>query len=191
MKKRVYTALVSAFLSSCSPSYTPPPTLPSSIAKIDMPAEARRWLDTVLKYEYDKNLYKTPDFWAPCGLTYKNRAGDCEDHAICAAALLQGDIEQGYIIVLHPPSNENRSAHAVFAYRLDGRWGVLSNDTLEFRRPRFATLHEAITDINNARDSQDHFLRYDVRDYSGVDLVNGSEDLVSKIKKIEDHPLLP
>ncbi len=191
MKEGLYTALVSAFLSSCAPPYTPPPNLPSSIAKIDTPHEARRWLDTVLKYKYDKDLYKTSDFWAPCGLTYKNRAGDCEDHAICAAALLQGDVEQGYIIVLYDPSNEKRAAHAVFAYRLDNKWGVLSNDSWEFRLPRFVTLDEVLSDINNARGSRDRFLRYNVRDYSGVDLVNGSENLVSKIKEIEDHPLLP
>ena len=131
-----------------------------------------------------------PDFWAPCALTYQNRAGDCDDHAICAAALLQGDVEQGYIVVLYDSSEKKRSAHAVFAYRLDNSWGILSNDYWEFRPPRFATLDEAVKDINNARNAQDRFLRYDIRDYSGVDLVNGSEDLKPKIKEIEDHPLL-
>lgn len=191
MKKEIYAALFSTILGSCAPRYVPPPTLPSSVAQIDTPAEVKKWLNTVLKYEYDKDLYKTPDFWAPCVLTYKNRAGDCEDHAICAAALLQGDVEQGYIIVLYDPSKKNRAAHAVLAYRFDNKWGILSNDPLEFRPPQFATLDGAVTDINNAKEAQDRFLRYGVRDYSGVDLVNGSEDLESKIKKIEDHPLLP
>ena len=189
MKKGVCVALVSAFLSSCPQHYQPPPTLPSSIVEIRKPDEVRQWLDTVLSYKHDDKLYGEQDFWASCGLTYQNKAGDCEDYAICAAALLEGDVEKGYVITLE--DTVNKKGHAVFAYQLDSKWGVISNQPKEFRGPSFATLHEAVMDINAARDRSERFRQYSVLDYSGVDLVSGFSSLESKMKNLGTQQLPP
>ena len=170
--------------------------LPSVVAEINTPEEVRKWLDTVLTYKYDEELYKRDGFWASCGLTYLNKAGDCEDYAICAAALLQGDVEKGYIVILSDRiASEEDGAHAVFAYHLNQKWGIISNHTGEFgefRQPIFNTLHEALVSINFTRDQpRGRFRSYTIRDYSGVDLVNGNDNLISKIKEIEEGSFFP
>ena len=190
MKKGVCVALVSAFLSSYPQHYQPPPTLPSSIVEIKKPDEVRQWLNTVLTYKHDYKLYGQRDFWASCGLTYLNRAGDCDDYAICAAALLEGDVEKGYIITLESPVN-NDAGHAVFAYQLNNKWGIISNQPPEFREARFSTLHDAVVDVNMARDSTERFRQYSVRDYTGVDIIHGFGDLESEMKMIETKSLQP
>ncbi|MEK6939390.1 MAG: transglutaminase-like domain-containing protein [Nanoarchaeota archaeon] len=177
MKRGLYAALLSATLTSCAPRYAPPPDLPSSVKQISRPEEAQQWLEAVLTYEHDDKLYGEDDFWAPCALTYQLKKGDCEDYAICAAALLDNDIQQGYLIVIYkPPRPENDktpdSAHAVFAYKVNDRWGILSNGRSEYRAPTFSTLYEALRDSLSYR-----YNRYEIYDYSGVDIVNGNSSL--------------
>ena len=170
MKKSIYAVLFSSLV-TCVPSYTPPPTLPSSINEISTPEDTKKWLENILTYQHDDQLYDTDDFWASCALTYQNRGGDCEDYAICAAAILQGDVDEGYIITL----NSEDSAHAVFAYRTATGWGIISNDHNQFRLPLFDSLHEAVWDSLHT-----NYSRYSRYDYDGVDLANGTGDLESQ-----------
>ncbi len=181
----MYALLFSTLSASCAPKYVPPPTFPSSIAEINTPTEVRKWLDKVLTYKHDEELYKKDDFWAPCGLTYLNRAGDCEDYAICAAALLQGDVEKGYIVILSGRLIEGDGSHAVFVYQLNQKWGSISNQSSdEFRLPNYNTIDDVLRSINFTSDHPGgRFRRYELLDYSGVDLVNGSDNLSSKIEK--------
>ena len=192
MKKGVCVALFSTLSASCAPKYVPPPTLPLSIAEINTPSEARKWLKTVLTYKHDEELYGD-DFWAPCGLTYPNRAGDCDDYAICAAALLQGDVEKGYIVYLYGRLIDGDGSHAVFVYQLNQKWGSISNQSPdEFRLPNYNTVDDVLRSINFTSDHPGgRFRRYKLLDYSGVDLVNGSDDLESKLTEIKDASFFP
>lgn len=175
-------ALFSAAIGSCAPSYTPPPTLPSSIRQINTPAETQQWLETVLTYEYDQNLYGEDDFWAPCALTYQHKKGDCEDYAICAAAILREDVERGYIITVHNPETE--IGHAVFAYRLGGKWGITSNNNNEFRSSEYQNLHDVVLSSLGEK-----YTEYSIYGYEGVDLINGNSSLEYKMKLIGRYQL--
>ena len=182
MKKGAYAVLFSALVTSCGPKYAPPPNLPSSITQISTPQETQQWLDTVLTYERDPILHGTKDFWAPCSLTYALRKGDCEDYAICAAALLENDVEQGYIIYINNPGKDK--AHAVFAYRINGHWGINSNNRSEYRLPTSSSLRSILIDA-----LADDYTNYSIYDYQEVDLINGNQDLKSKMKKIREGEL--
>lgn len=171
MKKGVSAALFSALLNACAPQYLPPPNLPSSIKEISTPEETEEWLENVLTYKHDDELYGKADYWASCASTYQQRAGDCDDYAICAAAILHDDIEEGYIITL----SSDESAHAVFAYRTNTGWGVISDGRSQFRLPSFSSLHEALWSS-----LYPNYSRYSVYDYDGVDLANGVGNLESQ-----------
>ena len=191
MKKGLYAVLFAAVANACAPRYAPPPDLPSSVKQISKPEEAQAWLENVLTYKRDPVLYGQDDFWAPCALTYKLRAGDCEDYAICAATLMDNDISQGYIIYIDNPGKKDaddpdkpESAHAVFAYKMNNKWGILSNGHSEYRPPEFSSLHEALRDSLSYR-----YSRYVIYDYAGVDIVNGNESLESKMKEVGEGSL--
>lgn len=186
MKKSLYAAFFSALINACAPRYAPPTDLPSSVRQINKPEEAQQWLEQVLTYKRDPVLYGEADFWAPCALTYQLKAGDCEDYAICAAALLEGDIKQGYLIYIDNPGKFNddgepESAHAVFAYLMHNQWGILSNNHSEFRQPVYATLHDAVQNSLGR-----NYSRFVIYDYSGVDMINGNKDLEPMMKQIEE-----
>jgi len=177
MKQGIYVLFFSAFSTACAPRYQMPPMLPISILQISNPDQTQQWLEDKnnLTYKRDPDLHGE-DFWAPCALTYALGGGDCEDYAICAAALLEGDIEKGYIVSAEHPDRD--SAHAVFAYKFHGWWGINSNNETEFRRPYFLTEHQAITDSLRGK-----YTEYTIYDYSGVNIFIGNEDLEDKIKK--------
>ncbi|MEK6809436.1 MAG: transglutaminase-like domain-containing protein [Nanoarchaeota archaeon] len=184
MKKLLVTALFYATFGNCSPNYAPPPTLDSSIKQINTPEETQQWLETVLTYESDKFLYGKEDFWAPCGLTYQHKKGDCEDYAICAAAILREDIDLGYIITVYNSDSLKREAHAVFAYRLNGKWGIISNDKNQFRSPKYQSLPKVLLDSIDEK-----YTEYMVYDYGGLDLVDGKGNLGPKMKEIGRYRL--
>lgn len=170
-------ALFYTAIGSCFFNYTPPPTLPSSIKQISTPTETQQWLETVLNYKYDEILYGEDDFWAPCALTYQHKKGDCEDYAICAAAILREDVEEGYIIAINNPETEK--AHAVFAYRLHRKWGIVSNNKSEFSKPEYQSLHEVVLSSFGEK-----YTEYRVYDYDEADLINGNRDLKPRMKQI-------
>ncbi len=182
MERGLGAAIFSVATMSCAPRYAPPPTLPSSVTQISTAQEAQQWLDTVLTYQRDPILHGKKDFWAPCALTYALRKGDCEDYAICAAALLENDIDEGYIIYISHPDRE--SAHAVFAYNMNGYWGINSNDRDQYRAPQFLSLHEAVRDSLSKNYSE-----YVIYSYQGVDLINGNQDLETKMKALGRYSL--
>ena len=175
-------ALFYAAMGGCAPNYTPPPTLPSSIRQISTPAETQQWLENVLTYEFDTKLYGEDDFWAPCALTYQRRKGDCEDYAICSAAILREDVERGYIIAVHNPKTEK--GHAVFAYRLAGKWGITSNNKSEFRKPEYLSLQSVLLSSLS-----ENYAEYSIYGYEGVDLINGNSSLEFRMKLIGRYQL--
>lgn len=177
MKKGWYALFFSLFSAACVPRYPPPPLLPASVLQIYNPDQAQDWLENNLKYTPDPELHGQKDFWASCALTYHLKAGDCEDYAICAAALLSGDVDKGYIISLG--YFDKKGGHAVFAYQYHGRWGIISNIKSEFRRPYFFSLHQAVLD--SLRDKYD---KYEVFDYSTANIFAGNENLEDKMKLV-------
>lgn len=182
MKRGLYAALFAAVATGCASRYTPPPNLPASIIQISNPDQAQEWLENVLTYKRDPDLYAQSDFWAPCALTYYLGGGDCEDYAICAAALLEGDIIKGYIVYVDHP--DKKRAHAVFVYNYRGQWGINSNNESEFRRPYFQTEHQAIVDSLRGK-----YTEYTLYDYAGVNIFTGNEDLEPKVRKVGTYKL--
>ena len=75
-------------------------------------------------------------------------------------------------------------AHAVFAYKYHGWWGINSNNESEFRRPYFATEHQAIADSLGNK-----YTDYKLYDYTGVNIFTGNEDLETKMKPIGTYSL--
>lgn len=181
---------LSTILSACAPRYTPPPNLPSSVTQISTPGETKQWLETVLRYQYDEETYGKDDYWASCSSTYEKGAGDCDDYAICAAALLQGDVEQGYIVSLYDRVKDDK-AHAIFIYQIDGRWGAISNQSPEYREPLFVSWEMVINDVNRAKDPPERYTKYAVYDYRGVNIVSGRGNLDSHMKEIARGHLRP
>lgn len=179
MVKKELAIGIATLLPACG--YVPPPTLDASIAEISDPREAHLWIEELLKYRKDNQNYGVKEFYAPCRLTYESGFGDCDDQSICAAALLQGDVDEGYIISL----KRSESGHATFLYRVGYFWGVISNNDSEFRAPYYNSLQEAVLKVYGEK-----YDRYLVRDYTGVDLVEGNETLKDKMTIIlTDIPL--
>lgn len=191
MIKRFSAWCLSTVMSACVPHYVPPPTLQASAVEINTPEMANEWLKNVLTYRSDTLLYGKSDFWASCTLTYQNKAGDCEDFSICAAALLQGDVEQGYLIRLHHPISPGLVNHIVFAYKSGGRWGTISNQKREFRTPLFASLEFVVQDINNVRLPEERYTQYSVFDYKGIDILSYGGDLGPQMKLVDRGFLRP
>lgn len=172
-------------------------SLPYEIDEIKTPVQARRWLDENLTREKDPVLYNADDFYAPCGLAYQKGKGDCEDYAICAAALLQGDVQQSYLAVLGNwegneyiaergswyAVNPSTDLHAVYVYQVDGKWGLIGVKHSEFEEPIFATPEEVLGFRYNSYRYNLNFHEYILFDHSGLDLVNGNQNLEEKITK--------
>ncbi len=197
MIKRFSAAYLSTIMSACVPHYIPPPTLQASAVEINTPEIANEWLKNVLTYRSDMLLYGKSDFWASCTLTYQNRAGDCEDFSICAAVLLEGDIEKGYFVLMYNPLSNKKDeekgikGHAVFAYKSGGRWGVISNQGREFRTPLFASLEYVVQDINDIKLPEERYTQYYVIDYDGADLLSYGGDLNSRMKTVGEGHIRP
>src|SRR3989344_7470829 len=179
MKKKLYATLFSFLVTACAPRYPVPPTLPTSVTQISTPQETQKWLENKnnITYRFDPQMFGEEDFWAPCALTYALKAGDCEDYAICAAALLQDNVQEGFIIYLDHPTN--KSAHAVFAYKFNGYWVINSNIDTEFRSPQYSSLVEALQNSVGA-----NYSVYTIFGYEGVDLINGNESIEKKMDKL-------
>ncbi len=187
MKKVLLAASLSVMASGCVQGYIPPPNLPASIQQVSTPMEARRWLEETLTYKRDINLYHQSDYWASCGQTYKNRGGDCEDYAICAAALLRDNVEDGYIVELYTPGKVE--AHAIYVYQLHGRWGAISNQRMEYSQQKYLSIHELMLRINTLPSGDKRYGRYNLRSYEGVDLLNHQGDLDNVLPKKGDYSL--
>ena len=163
-------------------------SLPHEIDEIKTPLQARRWLDENLSRGEDSVLYNTNDFFAPCGLTYQKGKGDCDDYAICAAALLQGDVQQSYFAILLTNRDEESRGHLAYVYQLNNRWGVIGAKPSEFDEPFAATPEKALWYRYNFSHYDIDFHQYILLDHSGLDLLNGNQDLKEKItQKIVRH----
>lgn len=186
------SAILLTTLTGCiRPRYISPVhkhSLQQVIDQISEPQKAKEWLLRLL-YEEDKVVHHTGDFWASCALTYQNRAGDCEDYAICAAALLQGDIDEGYIITFHDPIKVGSGGHALLAYKQGEKWGTISNSNNEFRHPLFPSLDDVVQDVNVSKKMEDKYQVYKVFDYSGLNIFSSTENLKYEMTELGAYEL--
>ena len=170
---------------------TPKP-LSESIDEIDKPDNAEEWLQDNISYLSDQFNYGKEDLWASCNLTYQGKAGDCEDFAICAAALLQDDVEKGYLIDL--TRGHGLPGHMIFAYQKNSRWNVFSDDHLY--QTSSPTLSQLIldfdkltkTDIFLYQPTYVAFKGFYVSDYSGVNLIHNNN--IRKEVRVISHGTL-
>jgi predicted transglutaminase-like cysteine proteinase len=90
--------------------------------------EINRAVNLAVRPARDAQLYDREDYWSSPLQTLSAGAGDCEDYAILKLLALQ---ELGMapedLQLLIVRDLASRSAHAVAAVRLDGRWLVLDN----------------------------------------------------------------
>lgn len=185
MSKGLEFLLASSLLVlSCKPK-----PLSYHIEDIKDPEEAEEWLQDNITYKPDLLIYSKEEFWAPCSMTYQIKAGDCEDYAICTAALLEGDIQKGYLVGLLRP---RYIGHMIFAYQKDDRWNFFSDGSLYLTSS--PNLSQLILDFDEL--THDHFSgiyqpsyasfkEFVVWDYSRMDLLSG-EDLNTKTKVISN-----
>lgn len=107
---------------------------------IKTPREAQDYCSYYLRYQYDKELYGSEDYWATFNLTHKNRAGDCDDGALAAAALLQ---DNGYEPLILSMSSYSEG-HAVYLYKKDGKYGSIGINSTDYHEPKFDSLDSLV-----------------------------------------------
>lgn len=101
-----------------------------------------REINLTIAYTSDADQYGVPDTWSSALDSLASGQGDCEDFAIAkyvtlrAAGIPVSDLR----LLVGRVRNNQATAHAVLAARLDGHWLILDNR-------RMALLEDGVTDL--------------------------------------------
>ncbi len=120
-------------------------SLDEVIEMVKTPEEAQEFLSCCMTYQDDKDNYDVAEYFASPAQTFKRKSGDCEDYAILAAALLK---DNGYPPPVLIVDQLNVYRHAVFIYQREGKYGVISNSSLEFCLPVRKDLNDVVRGLN-------------------------------------------
>jgi predicted transglutaminase-like cysteine proteinase len=101
-----------------------------------------REINLSIAYTSDESQYGAPDVWSSALDSLASGQGDCEDFAIAKYVILReaGVAASDLRLVVSRVRNNQATAHAVLAARLDGHWLMLDNR-------RMALLEDANADI--------------------------------------------
>jgi predicted transglutaminase-like cysteine proteinase len=101
-----------------------------------------REINLSIAYTSDEEQYGAPDVWSSALDSLTTGQGDCEDFAIAKYVVLReaGIPADDLRLVVARVRNNQTTAHAVLAARLDGQWLMLDNR-------RMALLDDAHTDV--------------------------------------------
>jgi predicted transglutaminase-like cysteine proteinase len=96
--------------------------------------EINRAVNLAIRPMTDLAQYGQVELWATPLMTFKSGAGDCEDYAIAKyAALIQLGVPSDDLRLLVVYDHDARENHAVMAVRLEQRWLILDNRTMDIK----------------------------------------------------------
>ncbi len=115
--------------------------------------EINRAVNLAIRPVSDERRFGVPDYWSGPLETIGSSEGDCEDYAIVKLlALKEAGIGRDDLRLVIVQDGASRSAHAVAAVRLEGRWLLLDNRFLalvDLNQTHYRVLAELGPDTNN------------------------------------------
>lgn len=121
-----------------APAHTEEP--PASRLLIDQlartystPGELVRFLKDTITFATDQELFGVPDYWQTPEEFLARRAGDCEDYALLAQAVLERQGVEAHVVSLF---GQDGYAHTFCVFREAGRYGVINQDRVRYYRSR-------------------------------------------------------
>ncbi len=113
------------------------------------------WIDSSLVYTKDETQFypsicdkkEDCDYWAPVAHVLRSHREDCDGIIGLAHYVME---KKGFGLFLSSDSEHIDSAHIVYVYPKDGKYGIISVNAREFSQPRFDSLEEValFVDIN-------------------------------------------
>lgn len=116
------------------------PTLESLASTYATPKAVAQFLREQIRFKPDDQLFERLDYWQAPEELLARRAGDCEDYAILAQALLVRQGREAFLLSLFGAGGY---AHTVCVFSEEGRYSVINEDRLI--RYRTASLEELAT----------------------------------------------
>ena len=102
--------------------------------------EVNRAVNLAIRPMTDLAQYGQVELWATPLMTFESGAGDCEDYAIAKyAALIQLGVAADDLRLVVVYDSGARENHAVTAVRLEQRWLILDNRTMDIKESASAT----------------------------------------------------
>lgn len=105
-----------------------PVTLETMSQTYTTPQSLTRFLREAITLITDQELFGDPDYWQAPEEFLSRRAGDCEDYALLAQAVLQRQGIEAHVFSLF---GTNGYAHTVCVFREAGRWDVINQDVIQ------------------------------------------------------------
>lgn len=111
--------------------------------------------------------------------TFDRGIGVCRDGAIAVAAMLQDD---GYPAKVLDVSwtGGNWSAHSVYVWQNNGKWGSAGINMSDYRDPTFNSIEELAREIAQQYDGS--YLDHTLYDFSCVDLIEGTNEGMVRVE---------
>ena len=106
------------------------------------PESLARFFQEQITFQEDIRLFGEVDYWQAPEEFLSRRAGDCEDYALLAQAVLRRLGFEAFVFSLY---GENGYAHTVCVFTQDGRYDVINEDRL--LRLEAGSLEEVATQL--------------------------------------------
>ena len=111
------------------------------------PKHLGRWMWHNLRYIKDIKLYKTPEYWANPEETLSHRAGDCEDFAVLAQAVLREKGVEALIVGAYSGGVKKKGhASCVFYNNKKHRWYLIGTKGLRRGPKEFRDIPKHLID---------------------------------------------
>lgn len=124
----------------------PPESMVITLAqRYPTPEVLARFLKKEIKFQEDKRLFGQPDYWQDPEEFLAHRAGDCEDYALLAQAVLTLQGKEAFLFSLYGPEGY---AHTICVFVEAGRYNVINEDRVI--RYRANSLEELAALLNPA-----------------------------------------
>ncbi len=111
--------------------------------QLSSPKAIAQWMKKNLDFKEDQAIFGTEDYWQSAQEILKRKAGDCEDYAILAKALLDELGMESYVISFYGP---NDYAHTIVLFKDKGGYNVMNEDRLYHYHSK--TVEEALSRVH-------------------------------------------
>lgn len=146
------------------------------------PAQIQRWIDSNVTYTLDeKQFYPSQcadtehcDYWAPVAHLLRSRREDCDGILALAHYALR---KTGFGLYLSSDDAKNDSAHVVYVYSQEGKFGIISVNDNEASGPKFSSLNEVSTFISSRHQGKYTFFKKVALPYDDSILLYGKEGI--------------
>ena len=145
-KKKLYAAfclcLAVLLVPAASVYSSPMLSYPLVVAQIHSPEELVKFMRSELRFVEDRALFSIEDYWQSPEQLLDLRAGDCEDYALLAQAVLRSMGMEAYTISIYG----GEYAHTVAIFRDSKGFQLINEDRLY--RVNAASLEDAIDSLH-------------------------------------------